>query len=504
MKSKCVFSYFITENADQVDISSLELPIKKSFGKYDIYTDDNTPYISFFDGNIECAIFGLSVNVITGESDNVAKEIMQKCRSSADVVEYEKQLGGKYILLFRNGEHYHIQGDATCSIPIFYNTDGEFVCSSNYQYIKKAKNYPEDAAFSEIRKNGDISQAMPYDITPCREIKQLIPNHYLDVNSRASVRFINTEIKQKSLLVETAADAVMPMIEKLLLFYLQRFKIYCPITSGRDSRVVLAFLLKSRADFSCYTIKHPEHNEKTQDIVVPISLCKKVGVAHKIVEDVVVLDDLKSEMDMILGEGNYSQRTLRIAQTIQTYFGDGAIINGDIIGQVGKCSLHRDIPSVFATPSYFRCKLHNYSNGAKKQLKYWLNEIKSSGEKVNTFDLFSVENRMGRWAGQTSALYNSIGQVNLNIFNSRSIIYIWTAVDRSKRKKSLLHIAMIQKLACELLSVPFEKDKKKIMQISKSNGITYLISSYAKYFIEKRLFSYKKERSSDEKNINSK
>ena len=169
-------------------------------------------------------------------------------------------------------------------------------------------------------------------------------------------------------------------------------------------------------------------------------------------------------------------------------------IQADIIGQVGKCSLHRDIPTLFATPLYFRCKLHNYSNGAKKQLKKWLEEISASGEKVNTFDLFSVENRMGRWAGQTSLVYNSIGQVNLNIFNSRSIIYIWTAVKRIQRKKSLLHLDLIKETNCCLLDVPFEKECNVIMKISKSTGMLYLISSYMKFFIEKRNFFRKNRR----------
>ena len=57
-----------------------------------------------------------------------------------------------------------------------------------------------------------------------------------------------------------------------------------------------------------------------------------------------------------------------IANTIKCNFGDGAVLNGDIMGQVGKCSLHRDIPEIFATPSYFRCKLHNHVFGRTKNI----------------------------------------------------------------------------------------------------------------------------------------
>ena len=504
MCNHSVFSYFITESKNAGDLSFSELPVKRIFGEYIIFTDSNTPFAFAAEGKTECAVFGLTVDVLSGESDNIAGEIVKNCKSIQDVVEYEKNLGGKYVLFFKQGTQHYIQGDATCSIPIFYNTEGTFVCSSNVQYVVSVKKYCVDDEYAKIRRSGDISQAMPYDITPYRQIKQLIPNHYLDINKQASVRFINSVQKQKEISVEQATETVRPMIENLLALYLRHYKIYCPITSGRDSRVVLSFLLSSKAAFRCYTIKHPEHSDNAQDITVPIELCEKIGTKHQLIEDVAVPEALKKEMDSLLGEGNYSLRTLQIAQTIKEYFGDGAIINGDIIGQVGKCSLHRDIPAIFATPSYFRCKLHNYSKEAKKQLKLWLDEIKTSGEKTNTFDLFSIENRMGRWAAQTNLLYSTIGQHSLNIFNSRSIIYTWTVVSRGKRKKSFIHIGLINKTAPDLLMIPFEKDLSVAIRISKATGVSYLMASYLKYIAEKLSFLRKQKGVQCEKNTDSK
>lgn len=488
MGKESVFSYFITESNNAGDLSFPELSVKRIFGEYTVFTDGNTPYASAVDGTKECAIFGLAVDVVSGRGDDLACEIVKNCKNIQDVVEYEKNLGGKYILLFRQGTDCYIQGDATSSIPVFYSTERPFVCSSNPQNVVNVKKYCVDSAYAQIRKSGDISQAMPYDITPYRQIKQLIPNHYLDVSRYAAVRFINSHSKQNEISVEEATQTVLPMIENILDLYLRHYKIYCPITSGRDSRVVLAFLLNHTAEFSCYTIKHPHHNDKTQDITVPIELCEKIGIQHRLVEDVKVPDTVTNEMDTLLGDGNYSRRTLQISQTVKEYFGDGAIINGDIIGQVGKCSLHRDIPALFATASYFRCKLHNYSEGAKEQLKLWLEEINASGERVNRFDLFSVENRMGRWAAQENLIYNLLGQVYLNIFNSRRIVYTWTAVSRKERKLSKLHIDLINNTYGTLTEIPFEREENIIFKLSKATGMAYLLSSYAKYYLEKHKF----------------
>jgi hypothetical protein len=117
-----------------------------------------------------------------------------------------------------------------------------------------------------------------------------------------------------------------------------------------------------------------------------------------------------------------------------------------------------------------------------------MEEIKNSGECVNVFDLFSIEMRMGRWAAQESLIYNSIGQVYLNIFNSRSIIYLWTSISRKERKKSYIHVSLIKRKMPELLDIPFESDKSIVFRLSKANWLTYLLSSYAKYYIERVKF----------------
>lgn len=486
------FSSEITENPD--------MPVNYYFGKYYLSVDSQTPYHAFKNQSCECALFGYAVNVITAKCDSIPEQILMDCSSIDEVIEYEKKLGGKYVIFYRNAENYYIFGDATLSIPIFFSLTGDVVCTNNYQIIVEKFNLTPDPEYMKIRECGEISQAMPFDITVYKEIKQLIPNHYYDINNTKAIRFINAPHKQKKMSIAEATNKVLPLIDVLTHYYRSLFKIFCPITSGRDSRVVLAFLLADGFSGACYTIKHPEHNGSTQDIVIPQQMCPATYVPYETISEVALTPLTIERMDNIFGKGNYSAKTLRIAKTVKEHCVDSAIINGDIIGQIGKCSLHRDIQSCFATPAYFRCKLHNYSNEAKEQLGLWLDEIKQSGEQINTFDLFSVENRMGRWAAQENLIYNALGQVYLNIFNSRSIIYVWTAVSRKLRKKSLIHTDLIDKKAPVLLQFPFERDESIMIRLSKLNGPFYLFSSYLKYCIEKQIFLRRKKHEKNDNN----
>lgn len=483
----CVFSFYLSEER----ITAEELPREYRFGKYTLQTDSQTPYASACEDERECAVFGLAVHVVSGRWDGLAEEMLHSTASLEDVIAYEAKLGGKYLILYREGEQYFLLGDATTSIPIFYNTCGVSACSSNSQYLVKHYGYSPDPELQRIRDSGEISQAMPYDVTRYQEIKQLLPNHYLFMNAQYAQRFVNADRPQSALSAEEAAQITAPMIDILACFYRSIFPVYCPITSGRDSRVVLAFLAQDGA-VPCYTIRHQELHGLEQDLVIPKQLCGENRIPYTQIPDVAVTETQKEKMDSLLGKNQYSQRTLKIAQTIKTHYGNGAVINGDIIGQVGKCSLHRDIPLCFATPGYFRCKLHNYSSGAKMELKHWLGEIHASGEQITAFDLFSVENRLGRWAAQENLVYNSIGQMYLNIFNSRSIIYTWTAVRREERKQSRIHSSLIRLRMPSLLEMPFETDENPVIRLSKANGLTYLLASYTKYTIERVRFNMRK------------
>lgn len=451
-------------------------------GKFYVYLSAKTRYEIREDDDVTCLVIGLATCV--SQDIGGIDWLWKHCHSIESFVEAEKYLGGKYVLFLRIGEHYYVMGDATCSIPVFYICDGdEVLCSCHaYQMANEMHLTPDDTLL-KIRESGDSSQIMPYDYTIWKEIKRLLPNHYLHLNEKRAIRIVNHHCKQSALTAEEAAEKTLPYTKRLADFYLEKFSVACALTSGRDSRAVLA-VLGCNEQKPVYTIKHEEFGENTPDIVVPKLIAEQNHLNYQQYKDIELTDSDIAYADVVLGKANYSKRTLMLAHTIKHYLGENAVINGDIIGQVGKCSLHRDIPQCFATPSYFRCKLHNHSKEAKEGLRLWLQEIKESDECVSSFDLFSIENRMGVWAANENEIYNLVGQYYLNIFNSRSIIYEWTRVDRKERKISAIHRAIIEMLYPGLLEIPFEP-AGIFEKVAKYNGVSYLIASYLKYYTEK-------------------
>lgn len=489
MVLKSIFSFCLCkENTEKSGFLS-EFEVAHSFGRYILHTDSRTPLDYAKNGGRELIIFGYAVDVFSGQSEGLAETALKSTKNLADIIEYEKKFGGKYVVFYNeNGECCCI-GDATCSVPVFYGIGlPDFICCSNPQLIIGNYGLETDSELQKIRDSGPLNQAMPFDVTPYKEIKQLIPNHYLDFSKEEARRFVNSDKKQKEISPEKAAEITAPMIDNITKLYLSKFKIYCPLTSGRDSRVVYAFLKSLSDEVNSYTIWKDSFKKDGQDWDVPVALAKLSGTNHDQIYKETVTEEMKQSMDNILGENGYPQDAFTLSVTVNKHYGGSATIEGDIIGQVGKCSLHRDIPLFLASPAYFRCKLHNYSSGAKLFLKKWMKEIKASKEGVNVFDLFSIENRLGVWASHTHLIRNTMGQPFVNIFNSRSIIYVWTAVSRAKRMKSMIHIALIRLKAPELLEVPFEQDKSGLINFAKSNALMFYTASFAKYYIQRKKF----------------
>lgn len=475
--------------------SALDYDAASSFGDYEIVYTKQTPMNRAWQDDRELLILGLAVDVRNGQWENLANTVLSNTQNLQDIIAYEAYLGGKYILFYKDESGMYAIPDATASIPFCYTTKGyPMACASDSETIAKKLSLNPDADLLHIRNSGELSQAMPYDLTVYKEVLQLLPNHYFSFSDQSAVRFVNFLKKKERLSPKQAAELTAPYINNLLIYYKNKFSLQCPLTSGWDSRVVLAMMLSVDDTAATYTIRHDNFLDTEPDLLIPKEISQKFSVINIQVPDLGPHPEISNAYGEWFGATGYSSRTLMIANTIKAFYGNCAVVNGDIIGQVGKCSLHRDIPEKLATAKYFRCKLHNYSRLAISYLDKWITEIKKSGEQVNLFDLFSVESRMGRWAAQENLVYAMIGQLYLNIFNSRSIIYPWTQVSRDDRKLSRIHQELIDLSYPDLMQIPVGGNPSLVERITKVNGLCYYFASFAKFYLEKVIFLYKKKK----------
>ena len=454
------------------------LPVQIALGNGVLSLSADTPCRVEENGESKLVLYGYAVDVLAPDHD-WCTETMRLAGSAEEVMERSSRLGGKYILFLAWHGNVWCMGDATGSAPVFWHEDGR--CAS---YIPLLGPLEEDAETKAIRDSGDCAQAMPFDITQYRQVRQLLPNHALNATERHICR-ITAPCGEEVLSAEQAARRTAPMILNLLRMYSGQFPLACPITSGRDSRIVLAAMnrLLGSCRFPCYTISHNGQSSfDRQDVLIPEQMGRDGLIDHAAVPDEQIPKDILKAVENILGRGNYSENTAMIAWTIHSHLNHRGILTGDIMGQVGKCSLHRGIPETLATPGYFRCKLHNYSGKAKKYLRMWIKDAQNTPEQMNLFDLFSVENRLGRWAAQENQMYDLLGVPYFNLFNCREIIDAFSAVPRHVRADGKLHEALLKELDASLMRLPYGKDRP-YERLARSNWLFFWLATWIKHLL---------------------
>ena len=484
MWDEVLFTYFIAQKEAQLP---KELPVRKSLGAYHIALSEKTECEVFCGKTAEIAVIGLCLPT----SDDTPKwqEIVDSIHTPEDFLNAEKYMAGRYVLLVHIfGVGYYLVGDATCSIQINYCT-GTKTVSSLVPFIVRDSNSKIDPLKQQAFQRKAISCAMPSDITVYEDVFALLPNHYLRLDSFQAVRFHASAYPINSGTVEDCCAKTLERARYICNEMDKRFDIVCPVTGGRDSRVVLALLREIKSDLKAFTMRHPAMGDDDQDLVVSAKLCKTIGQPHTIFPDVPLSAERVAFFDTLFGVGKYNKNSVVLGETIKSRYKGKTVINGDIIGQIGKASLHRDVPDKMMDARYYQCKAHNF--GTTRYIKEWMADTKTEPN-VERCDLFSWEHRMGRWAAKTSQTKDLCGINELNFFNCREIISLWTSIPRAFRKIGVIHDFFLGQIDPALKEIPYEKSPF-VFCIGKRNWLTMYLATFAKFYYQKMQFCLRRK-----------
>lgn len=428
----------------------------------------------------EAAVIGYCIDAHGEISREDIPVALCACETLDTAWRFCDRLAGKYIVYYADGPKVYLWGDATCSIPLNYGKNGERICISPFDRMTAdCIGVQPDERLAHLRKSSDASQAMPYDWTPYREVKCLLPNQVLDVNAMHPIRMPlgsparimdSKEIVRRTILL---SDVIMKA-------YAEDFDLICPLTSGYDSRAVLAIARRTVPDIACFTVKFDGMDENTADIAIPKQICREMGVSYQKVVPIAPEATLIAEISRHAGLYNAKDR---IAEGIVycSVNHDRARLHGDIIGQIGKSSVMNSVPDGLIGPRFLQCKIHNTDVLAREAMRAHIREIRQSGNGGDLCDLFAWESRCGRWAGQEEALYALCGMNSLSIFNCREMILLWLQIPRRLRKQSCFHQWIIAACDARFMEYPFNPNAR--MNAIKAYWPMFYAATFAKQWM---------------------
>lgn len=474
-----VFTYYMTNNKGS-NVSEFDKKI--SFLDWNIYISNKTNLQYAITDYISVVIIGYCIDgdgII--EPRNLSDYIAKKIKTLDMFISFSKRLAGKYIIFLNINGTYYVFTDATASLPVYYTNSKKIQHISSHEYLvaKYAKcNLSKNSLY--MLKGSDQAKTLPNNITFHENVYLLLPNHYYEIKNNCSIRITKKDIKN-TISPQIAAQKSLEIINHIKNQIINDFEIKCPLTGGYDSRVVFAVLLGKK--FESYTMTH-KMSLTDSDLAVPRQITKKYKIKHFLIEDKIPTAEQFDIANKIFGKGMYSEYTLQLIATLIKDAGNSCILNGDILGQIGKSSLHKNIPPIFMGYRYYACKVHNTSLQALKQSKKWYQEISKEFDKKYICDLFSEEIRLGRWAGNENCLFSTFGINVLNIFNCQKIIEIWECVDRKDRKNAQIHKELLKIINSELLNYSFNHSESPLLKIANSNFFLFYIATFTKHYLQ--------------------
>lgn len=425
----------------------------------------------------EAAVIGYCIDA----HGQISREDIPRALCACDTLDaawqFCNRLAGKYIVYYVDGTKAYLWGDATCSIPLNYGKNGGHICISPFDRMTAdCISVQTDERLMCMRKSSDASQAMPYDWTPYREVRCLLPNQVLDLCAMRSIRMPHGKT-DGAMDCDTIVQRTIRLSDAITKAYVKDYELICPLTSGYDSRAVLAIARQTFPDIPCFTVKFGGMSEDAADLAIPEEICRTFGLPYQKVASFEPPDALTEQISRHAGFFNAKDR---IAEGIVYCSAnhEKARLHGDIVGQIGKSSVMNSVPDALVGPHFLQCKIHNTDALARDALKKHIQEIRQAGNGRDLCDLFAWESRCGRWAGQEEALYALCGMNSLSIFNCREMILLWLQIPRRLRKQSLFHKKLIAECDTRLLEYPFNPDAR--LNAIKAYWPMFYVATFAK------------------------
>jgi hypothetical protein len=229
----------------------------------------------------------------------ILNAFMPHLGSSTEFFMQTARFGGRWVLIVYDGSTVVLFHDAAGLRQVFYTDVGstqQLWCASQPATLAEILGLHVDGDAQDFITSPEIQRNREYwwpgDSSLYKEVKHLLPNHSLDLETGHCCRYWpNRNLPRLSL--DTVVETCSSMLRGLVAGAVNRFNLVVSLTAGLDSRLVLAACHGIQDQLSYMTLKqiHNSINNET-DIIIAASLLRRLRLRHDLVVSVPKDDDL--------------------------------------------------------------------------------------------------------------------------------------------------------------------------------------------------------------------
>ena len=198
--------------------------------------------------NKSITLLGYMVDPDNPYADNseIINGLIYQLGTEDNFFEHTDKFGGRWILIVNDGKALKLFNDAAGLRQVFYTDvpgSTDLWCASQPGLIAETLHLETAPEASEFMNSHEYIHNKhhwwPGDSSPYREIKHLLPNHYLDLGTGRSHRYWpNASLDSFSLREAVLANS--QILYGLMKSMHNRFNLALSLSAGWDSRVLLA------------------------------------------------------------------------------------------------------------------------------------------------------------------------------------------------------------------------------------------------------------------------
>ncbi len=448
------------------------------------------PDLSFYTKEsigMKAVLLGYCIDPLRPETGET--EIIERFLGSVSfhgIVQELKTLSGRFVLILKRHDGMRLFHDAVALRQVNYckTPDGNIWCASQPEVIAEQLNFNLDEEVLDFRntsyKLGADESWLQNDRTPYKEIRNLLPNHYLDLRTGEAHRYWPTESCLDSLSIKKSNDLCAKILQGSIRAAANKFDLHLGVSGGGDSRKTLAASRDVIDKIYLFTHTPTQKSQLISDIKVPAQLLNKLGLKHHIIELKKMSPAFKSYFDRNVIFAR--EKRGNIAFTLLNHFGPNSTVMNSNISEVAQCVYWIPASEINGLSLAVISGLNHPF--AISEFQKWLDgAVKACSEsRVNILDLFFLEQRMGRWATAAFSEYD-IAHETFNPYNNRHLHCLMLSVDERHRKNRRWNVLIEQiklmwpEVLCEPIN-PQDHLTDQLKQMIRRNIVHKFISPW--------------------------
>jgi hypothetical protein len=406
----------------------------------------------------------LDPNEPAASDEVILNKLLLGFTSISDLLESTSTYGGRWVIIATQAEQAWMFADALGLRQAFFTPEhhrgGLWVGSQpgilaehlGFEMGEAAIGFTESYSFRTHEE-----YRWPAASTPFKEIRHLLPNHYLDLSIGKGVRYWQPA-PLESISLEAALDRLAHLLPGLVKAATMRFNLALGITAGWDSRLVLAASreVKDRLDY--VTVRQGRMPNTANDIVIPARLLAGLGLTHTLIKASPYMSTefgYRFKRSVYLAHDHYGGD----AEAILAWSQRRKVVMTGSGAEVGRCSFRAQMPDLdrrrIGGHDLARLQKMDDSPFAIEAFEEWLEGLGDMhGSKL--LDLFEWEQGHGNWLAMTQLEFDSAWQDIFTPYNCRDVLATLLSVEERYRVKPdyLLYRKTIERLWPDVMGEP--------------------------------------------------